>query len=149
VLASLTADSPQLRERFQLLIQHHVAVTSTLIPYAPPAPLQQRVFDAMSPQAQPGYLAQRVERAKHPPDREPVLKEVERERAFVKVGGILLSGPDPTGIGGTLAGFGDQQQIELLVEGGFAPVEAFHIATVNGARFLRRTHRYASTGKDS
>lgn len=35
-----------------------------------------------------------------------------------------------------MAGFGDQREVELLVEAGFAPVEAIHIATENGARFL-------------
>ena len=37
-----------------------------------------------------------------------------------------------------LAGFGDQRNLELLVEGGFTPVEAIHIATQNGATFLGR-----------
>jgi hypothetical protein len=63
-------------------------------------------------------------------------KEMELERAFVKAGGVLLAGPDPTGIGGVVAGFGDQREVELLVEAGFTPVEALHIATSNGAQFL-------------
>ena len=58
------------------------------------------------------------------------------ERAFVKAGGLLLAGCDPTGNGGVLAGFGDQRNLELLVEAGFTPVEAIHIATQNGAMFL-------------
>jgi imidazolonepropionase-like amidohydrolase len=60
------------------------------------------------------------------------------ERAFVAAGGLLLAGPDPTGNGGVLPGFGNQREIELLVEAGFSPVEAIHIATQNGARFLGR-----------
>ena len=52
-----------------------------------------------------------------------------------------MAGPDPTGIGGVLAGFGDQREIELLVEAGFTPVEAIHIATQNGARFLGEDDR--------
>jgi imidazolonepropionase-like amidohydrolase len=35
-----------------------------------------------------------------------------------------------------IAGFGDQREVELLVEAGFTPVEAIHIATANGAEFL-------------
>jgi imidazolonepropionase-like amidohydrolase len=35
-----------------------------------------------------------------------------------------------------IAGFGDQREVELLVEGGFTPLEAIHIATANGAEFL-------------
>jgi imidazolonepropionase-like amidohydrolase len=33
-------------------------------------------------------------------------------------------------------GFGDQRNVELLVEGGFSPVEAIRIATLNGAVYL-------------
>jgi imidazolonepropionase-like amidohydrolase len=47
-----------------------------------------------------------------------------------------MAGPDPTGMGGVLAGFGDQREAELLVEAGFTPSEAIHIATANGAEFL-------------
>jgi imidazolonepropionase-like amidohydrolase len=50
----------------------------------------------------------------------------------------LLAGPDPTGAGGVLAGFGDQREIELLVEAGFTPVQAIQIGTHNGARFLHQ-----------
>jgi cytosine/adenosine deaminase-related metal-dependent hydrolase len=55
------------------------------------------------------------------------------ERAFVAAGGLLMGGPDPTGDGGTLPGYGDQREMELLVEAGFSPVEAIRIATLNGA----------------
>ena len=49
---------------------------------------------------------------------------------------MLLAGLDPTGYGGVIAGFGDQREVELLVEAGFSPLEAIHIATANGAEFL-------------
>ena len=54
--------------------------------------------------------------------------EMQFERDFVRAGGLLLAGVDPTGIGGTLAGFGDQP--------GFTPLEAIDIATANRAQFL-------------
>ena len=41
-------------------------------------------------------------------------------------------------------GFGDQREIELLVEAGFSPVEAIRIATLNGAIFLGRQDRIGS-----
>jgi imidazolonepropionase-like amidohydrolase len=66
------------------------------------------------------------------------------ERALVKAGGLLLAGPDPTGNGGTVPGFGDQRGVELLVEAGFSPVEAIHIATLNGATYLGRQNRIGS-----
>ena len=50
------------------------------------------------------------------------------------MGGLLTVGTDPTGAGGTLAGYGNWRAIELLVEaGGFKPLEAIKIATLNGA----------------
>src|SRR5256884_195003 len=60
------------------------------------------------------------------------------EHAFAAAGGLLIAGPDPTGNGGVVAGFGDQREIELLVEAGFSPVEAIKIATLNGATYLGR-----------
>ena len=138
---ALTPESPAVRELFQILIQHHVAITSTLPVVeaysSDRPPLQDRVLDVMSPQAQAGYLSQRVQQ----PITHSLQKEMELERAFVKAGGTLLAGPDPTGIGGVLAGFGDQREVELLVEAGFTPLEAIHIATENGARFLQEEDR--------
>jgi imidazolonepropionase-like amidohydrolase len=66
---------------------------------------------------------------------------MEFERDYVAAGGLLLAGCDPTGAGGTLAGYGDQEEIELLVRAGFTPAEAIHIATSNGAAFLGQSAR--------
>jgi len=57
---------------------------------------------------------------------------------------LLLAGPDPTGNGGTLPGFSDQREIELLVEAGFTPVEAVKIATLNGATYMGRQDQIGS-----
>jgi imidazolonepropionase-like amidohydrolase len=124
------------------LVAHHVAITSTLAVFeafngARP-PLEQRFLDAVSPESAVSYLSSR---ARAPGGEDTVMaiglkKELEFERAFVKAGGLLMSGADPTGNGGALAGFADQRNIELLVEGGFTPVEAIRIATSNGAKFL-------------
>jgi imidazolonepropionase-like amidohydrolase len=66
------------------------------------------------------------------------------ERAFVKAGGLLIAGLDPTGNGGIVAGFGDLRQVELLVEAGFTPMEAISIASFNGAKFLGEDSRIGS-----
>jgi imidazolonepropionase-like amidohydrolase len=63
-------------------------------------------------------------------------KEMQFERLFVIAGGRLLAGVDPTGWGGIVAGYGDQRELELLVEAGLTPETAIRIATVNGADFL-------------
>jgi hypothetical protein len=66
------------------------------------------------------------------------------ERQFVAAGGLLMAGPDPTGNGGVIPGFGDQREVELLVEAGFTPVEAIKIATMNGATYLELADRIGS-----
>ena len=66
------------------------------------------------------------------------------ERAFVAAGGLLIAGPDPVGLGGNIPGFGDQREIELLVDAGFTPVEAIRIATLNGATYLGRENQIGS-----
>jgi imidazolonepropionase-like amidohydrolase len=125
------------------LVAHHVAVTSTLPVFetlAPNrAPVDQRVLDAMLPQARIAYLEVRSSISDNAAKSIwPALlkKEFEFEREFVKQGGTLLAGLDPTGYGGVIAGYGDQREVELLVEAGFTPLEAIHIATSNGAEFL-------------
>jgi imidazolonepropionase-like amidohydrolase len=78
-------------------------------------------------------------------------RNMELERAFAAAGGLLLAGPDPTGRGDVLPGFGDQRELELLVEAGFSPVEAIKIATLNGAIYLGRENQIGSiaTGKNA
>ena len=51
-------------------------------------------------------------------------------------GGLLMAGCDPTGNGGALPGFGDERNLELLVEAGFTPEQAIQIYTFNGAQYL-------------
>jgi imidazolonepropionase-like amidohydrolase len=56
-----------------------------------------------------------------------------------------MGGPDPTGDGGTLPGFGDQREVELLVDSdGFTPVEAIKICTLNGATYLGQQEKIGS-----
>ena len=57
------------------------------------------------------------------------------EREFVKAGGLLGSGVDPTGMGGALPGFGDQRNYELLLEAGFRRLTRSN-HDFNGAKIL-------------
>ncbi|MGD1076964.1 MAG: amidohydrolase family protein [Candidatus Sulfotelmatobacter sp.] len=133
------------------LVKRHVAVTSTLPVFEMGVPgrpaMQQRVLDALSPDARSAVLSNKVSasdqaaiRRRYNADVSPwpaaFKKEMEFEYEFSKAGGLLLAGLDPTGMGGVIAGFGDQREVELLVEAGFTPLEAIHIATANGAQFL-------------
>jgi imidazolonepropionase-like amidohydrolase len=136
------------QEMIRELVARKVAVTSTLPVFETfvpgRAPLAPRVLEAMTEAAKVSYLRVRSsisdDGATSP---WPALfkKEMQFERDFVKAGGLLLAGLDPTGYGGVIPGFGDQREIELLVEAGFTPVEAIHIATSNGAQFLGELDR--------
>jgi imidazolonepropionase-like amidohydrolase len=71
-------------------------------------------------------------------------KAMQLERAFVKAGGLLTAGTDPTAAGGVIPGYANQRQVELLVEAGFTPLEAISIGTLNGAKYLGRDDRIGS-----
>ena len=45
---------------------------------------------------------------------------------------------------GLVPGFGDQREIELLVEAGFSPVQAIQIATLNGATYMGKQNQIGS-----
>ncbi len=146
-LAKLDLDSAPVQAMIQDLVSHHVAVTSTLPVFETfvrdRPPLQQRVLDALVPQAQIDYLAVRASIGTRHREIDATLlrKEMDFERAFVKAGGLLIAGEDPTGYGGDLAGFGDQREVELLVEAGFTPLEALRIYSANAAQFLGESDR--------
>jgi imidazolonepropionase-like amidohydrolase len=146
-MQKMTAGSPEAKALIDLLIRHHVAVTSTLPVFESDDTthlhLQSRVLDTMSPPARTAYLYTRnlelMRSASNPTaaaQRAAIFKNgMALEREFVAAGGLLLAGPDPTGDGGVLPGFGDQREVELLVDAGFTPVEAIRIATLNGATY--------------
>src|SRR5262249_37575654 len=148
--AKLDVKGPEIQATIKMLVDRHVAVTSTLPVFeqfvVTGADEPQRVLDVLSEDARKAYQAARVRVAANKESPWPVMfpKEMEFERAFVKAGGTLLAGLDPTGIGGTVAGFGDQREVELLVEAGFTPLEAIRIASLNGAQFLGEAERIGS-----
>lgn len=149
-LGRLDVTSAPVKDMIADLVSHHVAITSTLAVFeafdgARP-PVEQRFLDAVSPDAAVSYLSSRARSAAGPESvsAQALKKELAFEYAFVKAGGLLMAGADPTGNGGALAGFADQRNIELLVEGGFTPVEAIRIATSNGAKFLGELDRFGT-----
>ena len=140
---TLDVGSAPVRATLEDMVRNKVAMTSTLavyelsVPNRPP--LEQRMLDAMSPETREEYLTTRRRIGENPNSGRPeeILKKgMQYEREFVKLGGLLAAGVDPTGNGGALPGFGDQRNLELLVEAGFTPVEALQIMTLNGAKVL-------------
>ena len=140
--AKLDVNGPEIQTTIRTMISHHVALTSTLpvfeqlVASRPDVP--QKVLELLSEDARKAYQANRARIAQNNGSPWPVMfqKEMEFERSFVKAGGLLIAGLDPTGIGGIIAGFGDLREVELLVDAGFTPVEAIKIASLNGAQFL-------------
>lgn len=153
-LTHMSPGGPEATRLIADLIRHHVAITSTLPLRAATAareasdtgpPLRAEVWQAMSPSVRQAYVFWRD--SPKSPGSDVALRlrrDMDLQRAFVAAGGLLLAGPDPVGLNGLLPGFGDQREIELLVEAGFSPVQAIRIATLNGAIFLGRQNLIGS-----
>ncbi|HLL74450.1 MAG TPA: amidohydrolase family protein [Pyrinomonadaceae bacterium] len=156
-LRQLDINGPAAKETIRALVAKNVAITSTLPVFeAGGAPLAQsgigaasallnpRVLNVMSTDARVRYLQARARVSSESNYVALLRKAMDFERAFVQAGGLLVTGPDPTGNGGVVAGFGDLRGVELLVEAGFTPVEAIKIASLNGARLLGEDARIGS-----
>jgi imidazolonepropionase-like amidohydrolase len=152
-------DKP-VQDLIQLLVEKHIPITSTLALFEsgiPSRPLADSIRSraAMTQANWSAFLTHRefmpVYFDKEDDSSRIFKKEIEFERAFAKAGGLLMAGCDPEVFGGVLAGFGDQREIELLVEAGFTPEEAIQIGTLNGAKFLKIDDRTGSIapGKDA
>jgi hypothetical protein len=146
-LIAMKPGSSEANALIKLLVDHRVAVTSTLPVFEQSlplhAPLNPRAMAVLTPEARNDYLylrnlaATRGGSARGEAFREAYNNNAGLERQFAMSGGLLIAGPDPTGNGGVIPGFGDQREIELLVQdAGFSPVEAIRIATLNGAIFM-------------
>lgn len=142
-LMQVDLNGPEVAATFREMVERNVPMTTTpavfelYVPERPP--IEQRVLDAMSPETQAEYLASRKRLAENPEFGTPpelFQKALKYDLAFVRAGGILAAGVDPTGYGGALFGYGDQRNYELLLEAGFTPVEAIQVLTYNGARVL-------------
>jgi len=155
-LLSLDINGTAAQETIKKLVEKKVAITSTLPVFEASAPLTQtgvgaasallnpRMLTVMSTDARVRYLSNRARIPSTSTAAALVRKSMDFERAFVKAGGLLIAGLDPTGNGGVVAGFGDLRGVELLVEAGFTPLEAIRIASLNGAIFLGEDSRIGS-----
>jgi len=140
----------RIRGTIAALVDHGVAVTSTLAVFeaftGDKSAFDPRLPAVLAPRIRKRYEAARsrwTDRSAPWPRAWATMltKEMQFERAFIAAGGRLMAGVDPTGWGGVVAGFGDQRQLELLVEAGFTPEMAIRIATSNAADFLNEGDR--------
>lgn len=140
-LGNLNIESDSVKHFMKYLIEKKVGITSSLAVLEGYTTTQPRpadeVLNAMSPDARDFYLRNyaAIKSGKSPSDWDKAfLKVTKMEKLFYDMGGLLTVGTDPTGNGGTIAGYGNWRAIELLVEAdGFTPLEAIKIATLNGA----------------
>lgn len=142
----LDIESEEVQQTFRDMIDAGVGMTSTLAVYenfvVGRPPVDQRSLDMLAPEIAEAVKAEN-DRYVHaaadadigyPP--EMFQKALEYEAAFVRAGGTLAAGVDPTGYGAALPGFGDQRNFELLTEADFSPQQIVRIMSFNGAEIL-------------
>ncbi|WP_151087709.1 amidohydrolase family protein [Hymenobacter baengnokdamensis] len=141
-LQRLPQNSPAMTDLIKLLISKHVALTSTLPvfePYTGREVVLGGGLAALVPQLQERETATwNASQGKDSASVSLFKKEQAWEKQFYDAGGLLVAGTDPTGAGRTIAGYANRRQVELLVEGGFTPLQAIKICTLNGAIYLGR-----------
>jgi len=124
------------------LIDSKVALTSTLTvfeTFTPGRPMPPGVEVLVAPlREQFEQTFERTSKNQNSNYAQLFPKLMQLERAFVRAGGMLVAGTDPTGSGGVIPGYSNQRQLELLVEAGFTPLEAITIGTLNGAKYMGR-----------
>lgn len=138
--STLAVISPEVQRIQQLLIQHQVALSSTLAIFEAQARgiADQRSLEAMSKFHVEQYESRRKRMEENKEKwyfKEKWLSQaMAYELAFYRAGGLLTAGPDP-GLH-NLPGYGDQKNYELFIEAGFKPEEAIQVMTSNGAKLL-------------
>jgi imidazolonepropionase-like amidohydrolase len=141
-LQRLPLGSPAMAELIKLLISKNVALTSTLPvfePYTGREVVLGGGLDALMPELQERETnTWKSNQGKDSASVALFKKEQVWEKQFYDAGGLLVAGTDPTGAGRTIAGYANRREIELLVEGGFTPLQAIKICTLNGAKYLGR-----------
>lgn len=144
-IAALDTAAAPFRDLVKLLIEKKVALTSTLTVFetftpgrpAPPG------LDVLEPHLRQSFDSNyaRTSRSTTSLYSQLYPKVAAMEVSFVKAGGTLVVGTDPTGGGGVIPGYSNQRAVELLVEAGLTPLEAIKASTLNGATYLNRADR--------
>ena len=101
-LSAMDPDGPEAAALIKLLVDHHVAITSTLPVFESDVPLhvhlQNRVLEAMSPPTREAYLYTRNLELTRPanPTRALIYEHgAKLEHKFVAAGGLLMGRPRP------------------------------------------------------
>jgi hypothetical protein len=141
--AKIDPADPRVTSLIKLLVDHKVALTSTTVTLEAMTggrPLPSGL-DLLEPSLKDSYEKTFAAFQKSGGYVPGIMENSMRlELAFVRAGGYLMAGTDPS-VAGTIPGYANQRQVELMVEGGFTPLEAIRIATKNGADYLGRGAR--------
>ena len=139
-LLSLDADSKAMESLMHFIIEKKVALTSTLTVFEPcsgreviPGGGEDALIPEIRAVVEKGYhdcLNQDTNAIKL------FKKEMAWEKKFVRMGGVLMAGTDPTDDGRVIPGYADRHSLELLKEAGFSFPEAVRICSLNAAIFL-------------
>ena len=144
VLTKADPNSAAGKATISTMVAKKIPMTSTLPvfeAFVPGRPVtDERTLDAMTAEVRTRYLADRAQidaaGENWPFSQASLQRAMAFEVEFVRAGGLLAGGVDPTGNGGALPGYGDQRGVELLVEAGFSPANAVKIYSSNGAKVL-------------
>ncbi len=138
-LLTLPENSKKMEELMRLLIAKKVALTSTLTVFEPCTgreAIPGGGADALAQQTREMVEQGYKETAGRDTNAVKVFKkEMAWEKKFVRMGGTLMAGTDPTDDGRIIPGYSDRHALELLVEAGFSFPEAVKICSLNAAVF--------------
>ncbi len=145
----LDVHSSQVTAMIDMLIAHHIAITSTLAvlesEFGGEVPAWYVEHEKSALVWKSWLVAQLSKQEMKKYHWQPLFdKELQFEAEFAGRGGTLLAGADPTGDRSVLAGYADLREIELLNKAGFRVPQAIKIATLNGATFLGIADRSGS-----
>ncbi len=142
---SLDVNGQPFQKLVKTLVDHHVALTSTLTVFEtfangrPKPPGLEVLLPELREQFEQTFERVSAGTSQASQNYKSLLpRGMALEHAFARAGGLLVAGTDPTGSGGVIPGFSNQREVELLVEAGFTPLEAISICTLNGAKYLGR-----------
>ena len=140
-LAAVDPHGEAVTSLIQELVRRHVALTSTLTvfeTFTPGRPVPPGL-DVLDPilRDQFNNTKARIDANAASSIYTQLFPKARRlEVDFLRAGGLLIAGTDPTGYGGVIPGYSNQRELELLVESGLTPLEAIKVGTLNGATYL-------------
>jgi enamidase len=141
-LAVIDSNRAPITALMRELIAKKIAITSTLTVFetvTPGRPMPPGL-DVLEPILRDQFVQRKAATDRNPGSPFATLfpKMAKLEVDYLRMGGTLLVGTDPTAGGGVIAGYSNQRALELLVEAGLTPLEAIQVGTLNGAVFLGR-----------